>query len=315
MLNPQVRLHIDDTLLNYCEITRELNHKALTQPEEILEQDRIVQRWLEKEKLQDVIRPHLKQSIELFTLTRNNIRTVLQLLADEGKANEFRLRLMKIDYVKAMDCLLTDRDAALPSPNLKVLYLNGKYKPFQICSSRTIRQYAYPRQEMHPLKLELEDPMGFIKRLSKVKCTRLKNLGLRLIHGDIFTKEKLHQKGIIDDPTCDKCNQTETTKHLLHQCWYSGRIWSRIKKLYENTDNRPTIYNIDTDFALANCQGTNKPKLLLHLEILRLLTQKNRPTALPRTIIKTAIDYLLVCERQANTKRYLRKLSDNLERH
>ena len=247
-------------------------------------------------------------------LTRNNIETVSQLLQDEAKANEFRLRCMKIDYVKTMDCLLTNRDTALTAPNLNVLFLNGKYKPFQICSSRTIGENTYPRNEIQNFKLELVNSSTLISRLNKVKCIRLKNLGLRLSHGDIFTKEKLYGKNLIEDSTCDKCNHNETTNHLLWQCWYSGRIWNRVKLLYEQTDNRPVSYDVNISFIMANCEGMNKPKLLIHLEIIRLLTQKDRPTSLPRTIIKTAINYLLVCERVANTKRYLKKLGEALER-
>ena len=272
-----------------------------------------MQLWLENENLKDVIRPHLKQSIELFTLTRLNLRTVAQLRRDEGRANEFRLRCMKIDYVRTMDILMSG-DNTQPAPNLDVIFMNGKYKPYQNCSSRSIRESVYPRRNIPPLKLEIDNASNFIRRLQGVKCTRLKNLGLRLIHGDIFTKEKLFQKDIIDSATCDKCNHNETTKHLLFECWYSGRIWNRVKKLYEVADNRPTTYDVNLNFIMANCEGINKPKMLLHLEILRLLTQKDRPNALPRTIIKNAIDYLLVCEKTANTKRYLNKLGMALNR-
>ena len=208
-----------------------------------------------------------------------------------------------------------NRDAILrdPAPNLDVLFLNGKYKPFQICSSRSIRENVYPRRNFPSFKLEIENVGNFIRKLQGVKCTRLKNLGLRLIHGDIFTKEKLFQKNIIENATCDKCNHNESTKHLLFECWYAGRIWNRVKQLYEKTDSRAITYDVNLNFVMANSEGMNKPKMLLHLEIIRLLTQKDRPTALPRTIIKSAVDYLLVCEKTANTERCLNKLGSELD--
>ena len=47
---------------------------------------------------------------------------------------------------------------------------------------------------------------------------------------------KLSEKGIIIEGTCSKCNRLETLQHLLFECWYSGRIWNRLKKLYVNSN-------------------------------------------------------------------------------
>ena len=53
-----------------------------------------------------------------------------------------------------------------------------------------------------------------------------------------------------------------------------------------------------------------RPRLNLHLEIIRLLENKNRPTILPALLIKTALANLTVGERVANDRFYLKSLAN-----
>ena len=139
----------------------------------------------------------------------------------------------------------------------------------------------------------------------------MKNLFLRIIHGDIFTKAKLAEKGILDDDACDKCGLSENLEHLLFRCWYSARIWQRLIALYKKVDAQPTEYTLSTDFILAS--ELIRPRVNLHLEIIRFIHQKDRPRLLPHTVIKISLISLITCTRIPNDKVYLQRLKNLLD--
>ena len=205
MLNPTVKNLIDDPMMNYTKMVSKLNHKALEQSLEILEQDAIAQTWFMNEKLTDVIRPELRQSIELFMLTRQNNKTVENLTNQPPKFNEFRMRLASLKYVKIMDAISINKT---PPHDTNYLHINGKYKPFSQCSSRAIRQTHKPRTTncISRLDLNVDDISAHYRQIAKLRNTRFKNLILRLHHNDIFTKAKMASRGMTQEDSCDKCN-------------------------------------------------------------------------------------------------------------
>ena len=310
-LNPILRINIDDPLANCIKLTGKLNHVALKQDLEILEQDSIAQTWLRAESLTEIIRSELKNSIELFMLNRQNFKTVNDLSNNPNKFNQFRMRLAALKYTRIMDAISIN---PTPAHNTNYLYINGKYKPINQCSSRTIRLNYNPKIEALNSKLDLiEEDLGpHFSQIAKIKNTRLKNLALRLHHNDIFTKAKMCTRGMIDNDVCDKCNRSEDLNHLLKDCWYSGRVWGRLIELYKKTDQRQINYDLNLDLILDTGNRLYSPKRLLHLEIIRRLTQKDRPNLLPWTILKQSVSHLLICEENFRHKHYYRSLLEAL---
>ena len=181
-------------------------------------------------------------------------------------------------------------------------------------TSRTIRHNYKIRPTPCNSKLNINEISitRHYSQLGKIRNTWLKNLALRLHHNDIFTKSKLYRRGLIEDDTCDKCNNREDIDHLLIQCWYSGRIWNRLIELYKLTDTRPRTYLCNLDFILDTDNNLSAPKMILHLENIGRLTQKDWPRLLPRTIIKHAIENLLICETNFRHKQVYKKLLEAL---
>ena len=134
---------------------------------------------------------------------------------------------------------------------------------------------------------------------------RQKNLALRLLHGDIFTYTKLFKLGLSETEECSKCRQRETLEHVIRGCWYSGLIWSKVHDLYKKTDTRAQLYDKHSlDFPVGALLST--PKLKLHLEIIRRLICRERPSILPRVLIQHSLDYLIICD--TNHYSYYKKL-------
>ena len=88
------------------------------------------------------------------------------------------------------------------------------------------------------------------------------------------------------------------------------RLWQRVIKLYRETESRPRNYQLTVDFTLGI--GMTRPRLTLHLEVVRMLQNKDRPRLLPDTFIKIALANLITCQKIRNDRLYLIKLKNNL---
>ena len=188
------------------------------------------------------------------------------------------------------------------------VFINNRYKSFRHATSKSIRLSASLRDSLIVPKLHITPAQTahLAKMTVKIKSIRLKNLLLRIIHDDIFTAQKLFDKGITDSDLCCKCGQRENIEHLIFECWYSAQIWTRLRQIYDHVENRsnPRITGLEFIFN----DRINRVKLNLHLELIRLLQNKDRPRILPRTLIKSALENLIVTERIENDRNYFKKL-------
>ena len=112
-------------------------------------------------------------------------------------------------------------------------------------SAREIRHYRSSKEDILDFKLGLHLTQGesrnWGQRLRKLTSTRHKNSLLKALHGDVYTKAKLHRFGLSDTDTCSRCGDIEDLQHRILNCTYADRIWSNalptIRKL--NTLNDP----------------------------------------------------------------------------
>ena len=234
--------------------------------------------------------------------------TVRQLLADPNQANHFRMRLLHYSYATLMDACLTtpNQDPVIG----RYLPIGNRYKTAQKVSSKELRLESAGKDSVNfKFPISKESESEFLPKLSKLRCTKAKNLALRLLHGDIYTGSRLLKFGMTDSDRCTRCQQSENLEHLLRTCWYPTQIWSKVLKLYRKTDQRHQTYtNNNLEFPIG--ARLSAPKIKLHLEIIRRLIAKERPSILPRTLILHALDYLTICDAQHRT--YYKKLRNAL---
>ena len=179
-------------------------------------------------------------------------------------------------------------------------------------SSKSLRLELTENNGIENFKITVprQTVIDMLPKIKKLRCVRAKNLALRILHGDIFTGEKMFKLGMTDTDQCQRCDRRESLEHMLKDCWYPTRIWSYVYKIYRETDQRRQNYNINSlEFPIA--AKVSAPKLKLHLEIIRRLTNKVRPSILPRALIRQSLDYLIICDLQHGT--YYRKLKRALE--
>jgi hypothetical protein len=64
-----------------------------------------------------------------------------------------------------------------------------------------------------------------------------------MIHNDFFTYSRMFKYKMTNSPKCPRCDQIETTNHLLWECFESQRIWSSYNNVLNNL--QLTSYNIN----------------------------------------------------------------------
>ena len=157
--------------------------------------------------------------------------------------------------------------------------------------------------------------MSWGLKLSKVSSTKHKNILLRVAHGDIYTKEKLHRFGMIDDSDCPRCGQVEDLNHKFMDSIYAKKIWdvtlnSTSSILTINPGNEPRIKAI-----MGGYIDSSPTSLTLNAEILhRLLMLKEDSDYLihPKQFVKNATIYLLRKEKKREIKEHLKSIQDSI---
>ena len=224
-------------------------------------------------------------------------------------ANHFRLRILHYSYSTLMDACIT---SAYQDPiDESYIPIKDRYKVASKATSRDIRNEIESDSEELNYKLPTakEHVELILPKISKLICVKAKSLALRLIHNDIYTGAKLFRFGMTVNDECNKCRNSETIEHLLKDCWYSGLIWRHVKALYTRTDLRRQNYESEgLNFVIGS--RLSQPKFKLHLEIIRRLTQKERPNILPKMLIRQALDHLIICD--TRHFRYYKKLKQSL---
>ena len=125
----------------------------------------------------------------------------------------------------------------------------------------------------HKTKLGIDefDKENILKFRKKCKNTKLRHVHYRLISGDIFSKERMCRFGMINNNTCERCQQIESTKHLLWECVESRNIWELFNTWI--SDNNPTsqlINEYHDIFSTDDCSQVCKVKIKIIQEMIQI---------------------------------------------
>ena len=146
--------------------------------------------------------------------------------------------------------------------------------------------------------------------VSKITSTRHKDTLLRLMHGELYTKERLYRFNLTDTPNCPRCGDIETLEHKFITCDYVKEIWRRTilatNQLRTNID--PGLDPLDAIL----CTSEPDPKILtIHAEILlkiRQLDQTANHLTLPRIVLRKAVERVQAFERKQDFKNLVEAL-------
>lgn len=134
---------------------------------------------------------------------------------------------------------------------------------------------------------------------------------LRVAHGDVYCKERLYRFGLVDSPTCPRCDNIETVDHKLLECHYAKMVAKELilitNYLRTNPVDPPTP-NINT---LLGAFEPNETILTIHAEVISRilgLTDMQNYLLRPKSLIKASIEHLIRCEKNEIRKDTLKSL-------
>jgi hypothetical protein len=128
----------------------------------------------------------------------------------------------------------------------------------------------------------------------KLTSIKHKNIMLRLLNGDIFCNERLKRFKFKESDLCEKCNEIETSKHLIYECPTIHQTWINLSKILSkyNINFEPSIYNI----LNVGDHCTDIATMTIVAEILNITIQKHRPPTLGEDSITMIINRLVKFE-------------------
>ena len=215
-----------------------------------------------------VLSPAGKLSIPFFLIRRRGASTLGEITARElGTLERYienrKLPLIKISMVTPMLNNPVDIEGSL-------VITKGKFKDLRKCTSKEIRESRMQPEPVVDLKLGIfltkAEALCWGLKLSKLTAIKHKNFLLRVAHGEIYTKVKLHKFGLVDNNCCPRCGEAETLVHKFIECDYAKRIWRRVNCLRNLTP-------VELDKNILGCDNeTNLTNLTINAEVLMRLS-------------------------------------------
>jgi hypothetical protein len=170
-------------------------------------------------------------------------------------------------------------------------------KPSFKLSSKMIRKLSKPDETFNESKFlpNVDNDLKQItlRKVSKLRNTRQKNIYLRVYNNDIFSKEKLHKFGIVDSPNCSRCGAIESKLHLIFECPHVRQIWNKISNITKGQH----VAELKDLFGI----GDNITILKIKIEIIGLLINKNRPALHMLDTIECVLNKLMQIEKGNKT--------------
>jgi hypothetical protein len=193
-------------------------------------------------------------------------------------------------------------------------YLNG-LKDVVTMTSKQIRENHRPDPECIfkvGVIMSPNESLNYFDKINRLSCVQNKAMFLKVLHGDIYTNDRLHKFGLRDNPLCDKCGLIDGIEHRLTECnAYSllvDRVLQVTKKLSKITGFRQTLERLDQ--LLGSHLDVDITTLTIHSHVIRhvIYQRDNIPN---QAFIDLTLTKIMRCESNETIKEELRSLLRN----
>jgi hypothetical protein len=139
----------------------------------------------------------------------------------------------------------------------------------------------------------------------KCKNPKLRNIYFRLIHNDFFTYSRMKRYKMTTTDKCPRCEEVETTKHLLWECNHVLNIW----RIYNNFFKKLKLeHEMVTKYDDVFIPGKSSATCLIKIKIIKELIQIERPRNWNEEKIKQ------ICKDLMKMEKYNATVSKNVSR-
>jgi hypothetical protein len=133
----------------------------------------------------------------------------------------------------------------------------------------------------------------------QVQNMQLRNLFYRLINKDFFTKERMLRYKMVENNKCEKCEETETFKHLMWDCRFVRKTWGNLNNILRTKGvGVDELTSYDDIFKFNNSAAITT----IRLKIIQHFIQIQRQTELSEGKIHNIITELMTKEKYIATK-------------
>jgi len=230
----------------------------------------------------------------LLFITASRILTFLQKLIPEGELKT--ALLAALPYARRLNVDLNERDyIAYP--------ISGSLKELGKCSAKEIRIGRANTEQICIFKIGIvltpTESKTWLHTLKKLTSVKHKSTLLRVAHGEIYCKERMFRFGLVDDPRCDHCGETETIEHKLFTCGRISSLWIELNRITNSMINilDPGVDEISRN--LGAFLNTNKIVLTVNAELIGNLMGNLQGDPQPRTFIKNMLKN--IARKEGNT--------------
>ena len=266
-------------------------------------------------KLCKIVSPVGRNSLAYFAIRRTGATRV-------AEQNLMKLESIKLfinrDLYRVIKEMITIVLPILPLGDVNYsIVAKGKLFDLTKLSSKKIRTEL---RELDPVTifkigaiLTPSEALSLAAQINKLTSIKHKDILLRLLHGELYSKEKLSRFGLIDNASCPRCGEVETLNHKYIECEYVKAIWS--KCLQRTNELRTAVNPTENDLEkVLCCLEPNKTVLTVHSEVImriRALKENVDHLLLPKIFVKNAITSVSKKEQNQEIKNQLLHLIDN----
>jgi hypothetical protein len=143
------------------------------------------------------------------------------------------------------------------------------------------------------LKIEEFDATNILTFRKHCRNAKLRNIYFRLIHNDFFTHERMNRYKMTNTDECPRCNQTETTKHLLGECHHSKHIWDLYNDYMIKLDKANSVIS---EYSQIYKAGETAGITIIKAKIIQEMIQIRRPTNWDTLNLEKVVDELVNIE-------------------
>ena len=302
---PKCGFKIDSMVTRGLELITSERNSLWTRPD--LDSDRNLLSSIRDVKISDILNRLGKMSVTFFLISRRARRVGDLTLAQLAQLERY---IPNVKITKLRTAVSLINIGAVDDDFSKKYQIGSKYKLLTKCTSKDIRLQRSNKVPITTYKIGMnltdKEALSWGFKISKLTSVKHKATLLKVVHGDIYTKDKLQRFGLINDNTCPRCNEVEDLDHKILSCEYIKRIW---QSTADQLKEPPAQDNIKSTFGALLSQSLTH--LTIKCEILnRVLSLKDEQSYLvhPRTLVRLAIESVHKKEVKKEIKEDLRDL-------
>jgi hypothetical protein len=152
-------------------------------------------------------------------------------------------------------------------------------------------------QDKHPsINIRLDKTRCAVQKVGQLRSVKLKNLSLRIINGDVYSRERMHRFGMIDSPLCQSCGEVDTIRHHLLECNTAKKIWMAFGRIYKEVTKSTFEITLEN---VINCNiNYNSKAITTIIAELNRINLRNKGRELGSEKVQKYIIDLIKCEQK-----------------